>query len=653
MRSDQGNFMSANICPIRSTRASAFMALLAVAATGCNLYYGSNIPDDEEFCANLKEHPNSGEAFPTPGGFPLLLGETVKAADPPPPISGGTLTVAPGNAFAVAGDSDRDQVYIIDLQNKRLTATIPLQAKDEPGRVIIDDTLHAYIALRNGGAVAVVDIGQKTLVGRYALCPAPRGLALDSTTGLLWVACHGGELVRANAATGEVVGQTQLDAGLRDVVIDSSHVYVSIFRTAELLVLDREGQVQERMVPPVLETKSFDEFFGGETLERFIPGVAWRTIANPNGGVLMLHQRARKGQVSIQRGGYGGFGCEGGIVHATITSFRPGQEPPVNAIISNAVLPADLALVENAQSAVVVSPANQAGEFEPGPPVMRIAADRMHQPFDCTFGDSFPFGTAGQPVAVASMAGGNLGGELVLVQSREPAQLIIYSDIPTMPTTSPVVIELSAISRRDTGHQLFHLNSGTAIACASCHPEGADDGKVWEFQCIGPRRTQSLQFGLLGTEPFHWDGDMNDFGKLMTEVFVGRMGGGQPNDAELDAMSSWLDKVKAPPRSIPSDAQMIERGRVLFNSTAMACSSCHVGAKFTDNKSYDVGTGGTFQVPSLIGVANRAPYIHTGCAPTLLERFTDPECGGGDKHGFTSKLNRAQIDDLIAFLKTL
>ena len=62
-------------------------------------------------------------------------------------------------------------------------------------------------------------------------------------------------------------------------------------------------------------------------------------------------------------------------------------------------------------------------------------------------------------------------------------------------------------SRADTGHLIFHANAGGGLACASCHAEGNDDGRVWNFTCEGPRRTQSLHVGLRGTEPFHWSGD--------------------------------------------------------------------------------------------------------------------------------------------------
>jgi hypothetical protein len=66
----------------------------------------------------------------------------------------------------------------------------------------------------------------------------------------------------------------------------------------------------------------------------------------------------------------------------------------------------------------------------------------------------------------------------------------------------------------------------------------------------------------------------------------------------------------------------------------------------------DVGTGGLFQVPSLRGVGARAPFMHTGCAKTLADRF-NPACGGGDKHGVTSGLTTSQIADLVAYMETL
>jgi hypothetical protein len=65
----------------------------------------------------------------------------------------------------------------------------------------------------------------------------------------------------------------------------------------------------------------------------------------------------------------------------------------------------------------------------------------------------------------------------------------------------------------------------------------------------------------------------------------------------------------------------------------------------------DVGTGGSFKVPSLIGLAYTSPYLHNGCAATLADRFGS--CGGGDQHGITSTLSSSQLSDLMAYLDSL
>jgi hypothetical protein len=56
-------------------------------------------------------------------------------------------------------------------------------------------------------------------------------------------------------------------------------------------------------------------------------------------------------------------------------------------------------------------------------------------------------------------------------------------------------------------------------------------------------------------------------------------------------------------------------------------------------------------VPSLVGIGTRGPFMHDGCAKTLRERFG--ACGGGDKHGVTSTLKPAELNDLLTYLNTI
>jgi mono/diheme cytochrome c family protein len=250
----------------------------------------------------------------------------------------------------------------------------------------------------------------------------------------------------------------------------------------------------------------------------------------------------------------------------------------------------------------------------------------------------------GQPIAVAASAKHGF-----VAQLREPARLVFVGT-----NTS---IDLGGDTRKDTAHDMFHTppSGFGSIACASCHPEGSEDGRVWVFDAVGPRRTQTVAMGgvLSQTAPFHWSGDLHNLSALMSEVFSGRMGGGPVGERRARLMLKWLDTLPAPQASVPADMGAVDRGKALFHDEKVACSKCHGGGTLTNNRSENVGTGAQFQVPSLIGIASRAPFMHDGCAATLRERFDKPSCGGGDMHGVTSQLTEAQIDDLIAYLETL
>jgi mono/diheme cytochrome c family protein len=257
--------------------------------------------------------------------------------------------------------------------------------------------------------------------------------------------------------------------------------------------------------------------------------------------------------------------------------------------------------------------------------------------------------TSDEPVAVAYTPKGEL-----VVQIREPAALEIHD-----PATGDITarIPLGGGSRLDTAHQLFHSNpdarSSTNIACASCHPEGRDDGHVWQFVGQGARRTMSLASFSTTTAPFHWSGDLSDVSALMDDVFVGRMGGQPQSTARKEAISAWLDRMPSAPRSSFVDTTAAARGKQLFEDPTVGCATCHSGPKLTNNVTVAVGTGSALQVPSLLGLGARAPYMHDGCAPTLRDRFLSESCGGGEAHGHTAQLSSAQIDDLVAYLSSL
>jgi hypothetical protein len=615
------------------------------------------------------------------------VGPTHTATTPPPAISGGTLRIMADGTTAIAADPDRDQLYVVDLAKRSVSFTIELLPGDEPGRVVLDGAGRAHVALRHGGALVTIDPAAGTILARRDVCAAPRGLAYEAATDLVHVACADGQLVSLPSAGGAATRTVQLDSDLRDVIVEGGRLHVTRFRSAEVLTLDANGAITSRQAPPAFRSASTR---GGEL---FTPSVAWRAMEMPTGGVVMVHQRGLMDDVQPVAGGYGssmfGNGQCDSIVQTAVTVVAPGQKPQSGPAMAGMVIPADMAVSADGSRVAIIAAGNATNSESPsGPPRMpRVFVTQMNDATDqvigCTndgqHGPCLPAsGAFPTPAVVSGAAGGSgqssvpntcgtstdaggssdatvpqvvgqpisvsfIGNGDVVVQSREPAVLSLPGGAP---------ITLSAVSRSDTGHELFHANAGSGIACASCHAEGTEDGRTWTFACEGTRRTQSLQIGLKGTEPFHWGGDEMDFTQLVNDVFVGRMSGPPLSTDQIGATLNWIDAQPRRTHTMPTDTAAIARGKAIFNDGAHgACSTCHSGPSLTNNQTVDVGTGGKFQVPSLVGISTRGPFMHDGCAKTLRDRFGP--CGGGDKHGVTSKLTQPQIDDLVTFLHTL
>ena len=400
--------------------------------------------------------------------------------------------------------------------------------------------------------------------------------------------------------------------------------------------------------PPGIATSNvvdpgFEPSFGPAA---FVPTVAYRTVPMSTGGFAMVHQRALVNPVVIdQPGGYGssGGGCDGGIVHAGVTIFSDAGNP-VNVAASpafpGAALPVDIAVDASSNAIAMVAAGSDlviktsSSALANGNSDTVICSDQ-HEAIKIP----------GEPVAVAFWHGH------LVTQTRQPATLQFAGE-----SVAPII--LPGLDMGDTGHDLFHrsANATNGLACASCHPEGREDGHVWQFSSIGARRTQTVSGHVLDTAPFHWDGDMPNIDAIMSEVFVHRMGGVEQGPRHSKVLQNWLGSLNAFPPSAPVAAQAsIDHGKALFNDAKVACSSCHGGEHFTNNANSDVGTSKAFQVPTLVGVAARGPFMHNGCAPTLRDRFAkgNDQCTGGDKHGVTSQLSPEDIDDLVNYLETL
>lgn len=585
---------------------------------------------------------SSPTVAPTPGPQPNFTTQAVSLENAPPPISGGTLTMAPDGHTVVASDPDRDRIYVVDIPSRTVKFDLPLGKGAEPGRVAIDTHNTAHIALRGTGALISLDLasGNKT---ERPICAAPRGVVYDEKIDSVHVACSEGLIATLPLSGGGSLKTLGLDADIRDLVIRKDKIFVSHFRSAKISVVSRQGEV--------IQTSATQ---GGN--------LGWRMVAaapakdgEDSDDVALVSQDPQNPAPTPGGVGYYGSGAIDECNSPTITTTRldiPGQQP---VLIPPAVLPVDLATNGKGEYAIVAAGNAHTKEL---PQIyvhtVKTAGTDAYSSSSSGFSSS-AFGTnpdclalgrgyvPGQAIAAAYDADNQL-----IVQSREPAALYIMS--PDRRTVFKE-IPLSAETREDSGHAIFHSNSGGSIACASCHAEGGEDGRVWEF-IEGQRRTPSMKGTLVGTAPYHWDGTMTDVRALVDHVFSSRMSGPKVDDKHVDTLQGWLFKLPAPPK-LNKPADEVSRGKQLFENRG--CQTCHSGTSLTNNTTLDVGNGGKFQVPSLIGVTWRAPYLHNGCAKTLRDRFdATGACGGDDKlHGNIEGLSKSDVTDLTTYLESL
>jgi mono/diheme cytochrome c family protein len=602
---------------------------------------------------------------PVPALAPNLGATTVQSVSPPA-ISGGTLLLSQDGTTAIAADPDRDLVSFVDLSSRTLRVQTSLTARDEPGRMVEDAAGFVHVALRGAGELATLSIATGQLVQRRAVCPQPRGVAYDSALDQVLVACASGELVTFAASSGPAVQTLTVEPDLRDVVIDGDSIFVTKFRTAELLQLTRSGTIEQRTLLPADPGSS--------------PALAWRMRLTPNHEIFVAYQVDSTSFVPVTPGGYGNSGSsfsggsspggplvafgtpssqasggfsEGsggaGIVRTAIATVstqnisatNPDGAPGGNSnTIQTSVLPIDLALPSSGQAnglAVLIAAGNWKSSLTNAYSTF-LTANR-------------PPSSGAQPAAIDAQVTATeiLPDGTILLQSREPAALhFVSSGADGQADSLLTSVTLSDVSREDTGHTIFHTNSGGAVACASCHGEGADDAQTWNFGGVKPRRTPSLLGTVKGTAPYHWDADFPDIQSLSHAIYTVRMSGRVLATDQVSALQSWIEQLP-PPKRPAGDSAAIARGQALFQGEA-ACASCHSGPSYTNNATVDVGTGARLQVPPLVGVGARLPIMHDGCAKTLTDRFG--ACATG-AHGQTGNLTGNQIGDLVAFMNSL
>jgi cytochrome c peroxidase len=226
-------------------------------------------------------------------------------------------------------------------------------------------------------------------------------------------------------------------------------------------------------------------------------------------------------------------------------------------------------------------------------------------------------------------------------------------------TASPASIE------RD-GERLFHdatISRQHWQSCASCHPDGRADGLNWDLLNDGlgnPKNTKSLVLSMrtapamsLGVRPTARHAVRSGLRHILFAV--------RP-ESEAVALDAYLASLRAVPNpnrvATGALTEAAQRGQRLFEDAGVGCAQCHQAPLFTDRQLHAVGKQhrpGTpedrFDTPTLVESWRTTPYLHDGSAVSLHEVLTSRN--PGDLHGKTAHLTSEQLDDLVAYVRSL
>jgi mono/diheme cytochrome c family protein len=258
----------------------------------------------------------------------------------------------------------------------------------------------------------------------------------------------------------------------------------------------------------------------------------------------------------------------------------------------------------------------------------------------------------------------------LLAFSQHERRLAVFDTVSPKPSRTLALDSVPAAVSDQVrrGRVLFHAARNEQItndrrACATCHPDGRDDGLTWTTP-EGPRQTIFLAGRLDRKPPFGWQGKDTSIGAHVKSTLRQIGGAGLADDAIAD-LEAFVRAIPAPPRRSRPLSADAERGRQVFASSETRCSTCHAEkTAFGGNRAEDVGskspldTTKEYLVPSLLYVGASPPYYHDGRYATLDQLIRGADANPakdtmGGSMGHTKQLSDAEVHDLAAYLGQL
>ena len=601
--------------------------------------------------------------------------------------SRGSSVVLDAERFvAWVADADNRAIHRVDLRSRAVTTTA-VEGRPEQVALVGEDAL--AVTLREANKVALFDVEPQddpaspdvlTLRATADVASDPYGIAVSPRGEILVTSAWGHTVTSLAADTLDRRFTVDVAREPRGIVVspDGARAFVThiIGSSITVLTLDGESPAAYRLAGLGGKYKNrLDKASGAGTLHP-TAALAYSAVLSPSGARLFVPHTIEQNGADTTRsipGAYGGVPVDEETSFASVAVFAPehgtvlGAAPddahPVDGMLPIAVDPSlgfavapEPAPSRQARGAVLVGDAllvasqgtNQLVELsalaiDPATSVRRV--------FEVGEG---PSGVDADEATGLAVVWNQLSHDLSVVHLATGST----DRIPV--AADPLPADVAA------GRRLFITERDRRItrdgrACAGCHPEGREDGVVWKLGA-GPRQTPML-VGRLGSGPFGWLGKHDKLEDNMAET-IGRLGGSGLPQADLSRLARFLREGLVAPTTKPAPgaepdeatARLAARGREVFTSAEVGCSSCHtLDREASDRAVHVVGTRSKtdatdgYRTPPLLFIGGTAPYFHDGRYPTLESLLAD----NFDRMGQTTQLSGEDLHALAAFLRTL
>ncbi|HXF60002.1 MAG TPA: Ig-like domain-containing protein, partial [Caldilineaceae bacterium] len=560
-----------------------------------------------------------------------------------------TLAQAPDGSMWVVNQGDAT-ISVLSNGTGGLLATIPLPPGSEPYGILFHPRQPtAYVSLQATGQIARLDAAARAVTGLLATGPTPRGLAMTA---------DGQRLLVTRFISPDTHGE----------VVEVDPAAFAVRRTLTL---------------------PFDPGPDTESSGRGVPNGLSAALVAPDGARLWVASRKH----NIARG-----------------QQRDGQRLTFESTVRSMIAQIDLATGQellserhdfNNRDGPVAARFSPLGDYL----FVVLEGSNAIEVLDAYSGQMITsiegVGAAPQGLVFTS------DGSKLFVHSWLTRSLLVYDVANILKPAARSARLLGEISTVDkellpaevlAGKRLFYnaedprMDRDEYMACASCHFDSRDDGRVWDRTAEGEglRNTISLLGrGSPAHGRLHWSANFDEVQDFEHDIRAAFGGSGFLSDemlaqgsrahplgdpkaglsAELDALTAYVASLRTLPASpyrtvggALTEAGV--KGKAIFHEAG--CAGCHGGPEFTDSPNgllHDVGTlsaasggrlGGPLaglDTPSLRGLWLTPPYLHDGSAPTLMDVFTTRNADG--RHGALAEALAADpqaLDNLVAYL---